>query len=109
MKALIADAFTTKWSRDYDENTDRKMMFGSSHVPPITLIKEVLDRVGMIFLVHPALLTEQWAKNDLDPQMHILMDSSSKVKSFPKKITTLSNQKHLKLFLNVLSISVATN
>lgn len=109
LKALIADAFTTKWSRDYDENTDRKMMFGSSHVPPITLIKEVLDRVGMIFLVHPALLTEQWAKNDLDPQMHILMDSGSKVQSFPKKITTLSNRKHLKLFLNVLSISIATN
>ena len=95
LKALIVDAFATKWSKDYCKNTNRKMMFGSSHVLPITLITEVLDCARSIFLAHPVLMTEQWAKNDLDPQMHMLMDSGKVVYKFDKKIKPLYNRKNL--------------
>ena len=85
------------------------MMYGSSHVPTVKIVQSTLDNSGRLILLHRNMINQQWVTDDLDPQMHILMDSSSKVKSFPKKVTTLSNRKHLKLFPNVLSISIATN
>ena len=62
VKELISNNFTTEWSKDYCENVDRIMMFGSSHVPDVTLIKEVLDSAGSIILAHTLLMTEQWGK-----------------------------------------------
>ena len=70
LKELIANAFATKWSKDFCKNTNRKMMFGSSQVPNIILIKEVLDSARSIILAHPRLMTEQCHIGDVDRAKH---------------------------------------
>ena len=85
------------------------MLYGSSHTPLIKVIQSILNNAGRIIRVHPKLLIEQWAKDELDPQMHMLMESGECILKFVKGMCTLSNRKILKLFLNVLSVSTAMN
>ena len=59
--------------------------------------------------MHPDTLEDQWDKSELDPQMHMLMESGTKCVKVTKDMCTLLNRNQMNLYLKILSVSAATN
>ena len=104
---MIADAYVTQYHKGEAPNVHNQMLCGSTHVPQVEIIQDMLNNTGILVLMHPDTLKYQWDKYELDPQMHMLMESGTKCVKVTKDMCTLLNRSQMKLYLKILSFSAA--
>ena len=72
---MVADAFVAKWKKDDNPDDFGQKMYGSDNVHPVGVIQNILDNTGCLIIVHPTMLKDEWAKNELDEVMKTRMES----------------------------------
>ena len=74
---LAIEGFTVTWKTDDDPNNYGRKLVGPDYCYPVEYVETILKNAGRLYLSHPLLLKEEWAKDDIDPIMKRYMKSGT--------------------------------
>ena len=77
LKNLLIDGFTATWKTDDNPNNYGRKLVGPDYCYPVEHVETILNNDGRLYLTHPLLLKEEWAKDDLDHIMKKYMESGT--------------------------------
>ena len=63
---MVVGAFVSMWRKDDNPDGFGQKMYGSDNAPRVKVIESILDNTGRLIILHPTMLREQWAENELD-------------------------------------------